>query len=118
MPPTREGYGRVYPGPVSRHNLVYPLLLLYTGCPCVGSFIVLATTVAVVSLVDTGLPRTKPRRGVGRSGRESVMAVDWFYRNAVGPPEWECEAMGFVVWVQFTNLCRVYIKPIDSRTRR
>ena len=38
--------------------------------------------------------------GVGRSGRESVMAVDRFCRNAVGPPEWECEAMGSVVWVK------------------
>ena len=38
--------------------------------------------------------------GVGRSGRESVMAVDRFCRNAVGPPEWEYEAIGSVVWVQ------------------
>ena len=28
------------------------------------------------------------------------MAVDRFCRNTVGPPEWECEAMGSVVWVQ------------------
>ena len=28
------------------------------------------------------------------------MAVDRFCRNVVGPPEWECEAMGSVVWVQ------------------
>ena len=28
------------------------------------------------------------------------MAMEWFHRNAVGPPEWECEAMGSVVWVQ------------------
>ena len=28
------------------------------------------------------------------------MAVDRFCRNAVGPPEWECEAMGSIVWVQ------------------
>ena len=47
-----------------------------------------------------GPPRTKPKRGVGRSGRESVMAIDRFCRNAVVPAEWECEAMGFVVWVQ------------------
>ena len=38
--------------------------------------------------------------GVGRSRRESIMAVDRFCRNAVGPPEWEYEAMGSVVWVQ------------------
>ena len=28
------------------------------------------------------------------------MAMEWFHRSAVGPPEWECEAMGSVVWVQ------------------
>ena len=75
----------------------------------------MATTVVVVSLVDTGPPRTSP---VGiASGRESVMAMEGFRRNAVGPPEWECEAMGSVVWVQCTNLYRVYIKSIDSRAR-
>ena len=55
--------------------------------------------------------------GVSRSGRESVMAVGQFCWNAVGPPEWECEAMGSVVLVQCTNLCRVYIKSIDSHAR-
>ena len=28
------------------------------------------------------------------------MTMGGFRRNAVGPPEWECEAMGSVVWVQ------------------
>ena len=28
------------------------------------------------------------------------MAMEWFHRNVIGPPEWECEAMGSVVWVQ------------------
>ena len=37
---------------------------------------------------------------LGRSGRESVVAMEGFRQNAVGPPEWECEAMGSVVWVQ------------------
>ena len=37
------------------------------------------------------------------------MAIDRFCRNAVGPPEWECEAMGSVVWVQCANLCRVCV---------
>ena len=36
------------------------------------------------------------------------MEVGRFCRNVVGPPEWECEAMGSIVWVQCTNLCRVY----------
>ena len=52
-----------------------------------------------MSLVDTGPPRTSPL-GLGRSGRESVMAMEGFCRNAVGPPEWECEAMGSMVWVK------------------
>ena len=28
------------------------------------------------------------------------MAMEGFCQNAVGPPVWECEAMGSVVWVQ------------------
>ena len=28
------------------------------------------------------------------------MTVDQSCRNAVGPPEWECETMGSVVWVK------------------
>ena len=48
--------------------------------------------------VQSGIGATHDlaQRGVGRSGRESVMAVDRFCRNIVGPPEWECEAMGSV----------------------
>ena len=41
--------------------------------------------------------------GLSRSGRESGMEMGEFRRNAVGPPEWECEAMGSVVWVQCTT---------------
>ena len=33
VPPTREGYGRAYPGPVSRHNLVCPLLRFWYRVP-------------------------------------------------------------------------------------
>ena len=76
---------------------------------------VLATTVVVVSLVDTGHPGLA-QWGVSRSGQESVMAVDRFCRNAIGPPEWECEAMSSVVWVQCTNLCRVYNLSIAEST--
>ena len=28
------------------------------------------------------------------------MTVDRFCRNAIGPPEWECKAMGSMVWVK------------------
>ena len=31
------------------------------------------------------------------------MAMEGFCRNAVGPPEWECEAMGSVVWVKYAS---------------
>ena len=51
-----------------------------------------------MSLVDTGPPRTSPM-GSESEWPESVMAMEGFRRNAVGPPEWECEAMGSVVWV-------------------
>ena len=56
-----------------------------------------------------GATQDLAQRGVRRSGRESVMAVGRFYQNAVGPPEWECEAMGSVVWVRCANLCRVCV---------
>ena len=42
------------------------------------------------------------------------MAMDGFRRNAIGPPEWENEAMGSVVWVQCTTSAEC-IKSIDSR---
>ena len=29
--------------------------------------------------------------------------MEGFRRNAVGPPEWECEAMGSMVWVKYTT---------------
>ena len=42
------------------------------------------------------------------------MAVEGFRRNAVGPPEWEYEAMGSVVWVQCATSAEC-IQSIDSR---
>ena len=68
-----------------------------------------ATPVAVGAFGRHGATQDLAQRGVGRSGRESVMAVGRFCRNAVGPPEWEWEAMGSVVWVQCANLCRVCV---------
>ena len=68
-----------------------------------------ATTVDVDAFGWNGATHDLAQRGVGRSGRESVMAIDWFCRNAIGPPEWEFEAMGSVVWVQCTDICRVCI---------
>ena len=57
MPPTREGYGHAYPDQVGGHNLVCPLLNFLVPVP-VRDVYVLATMVVVVSLVDTGPPRT------------------------------------------------------------
>ena len=74
-----------------------------------------ATTVAVDAFGRHGATHDLAQRGVCQSGRESVMAVGQFCQNAAGPPEWECKAMGSVVWVRCTNLCRVFIKSIDSR---
>ena len=88
--------GGRYPDQVGEHNPCVPIVVVLCTVPVRD---VLATTVVVVSLVDTGPPRTS-QWGVSRSGRESVMAVDRFCRNTVGTPEWECEAMGSVVWVQ------------------
>ena len=57
MPPTREGYGRAYLDQVGGDNLVCPFLIFLVPVPVRD---VLATTVVVVSLVDTGPPRTSP----------------------------------------------------------
>ena len=48
-----------YPSPISIHNLVCPLLGLWYRVP-VWDVYVLATTVVVVSLLDTGPPGTTP----------------------------------------------------------
>ena len=53
-----------------------------------------ATTVAVGAFGRHGATQDIAQRGVGRSGRESVMAMGVFRRNAVGPPEW-CRGHGF-----------------------
>ena len=65
-----------------------------------GAVYCFATTVAVDAFGRHGATHDLSQRGVGQSGRESVMAVDQFCWNTVGPPEWECEAMGSVVWVK------------------
>ena len=59
-----------------------------------------ATTVAVGVSGRYGATHDLAQWGVSRSGRESVMAMEGFRRNVVGPPEWECEDMDSVVWVQ------------------
>ena len=68
-----------------------------------------------MSLVGIGATHDLAQRGLARSGRESIMAMGGFCRNVVGPPEWECEAMDYMVWVQCANLYGVCVKSIDSR---
>ena len=73
-----------------------------------------ATTVAVGVWGRHGATHELAQWGVSQSGRESVMAMEGFCWNVVGPPEWECEAMGSLVWVQCANSAEC-IKSIDSR---
>ena len=88
--------GEWYPGLVSRHNLVSPLLTFLVPVPVRD----IGHDGGRCVFGRHGATHDLAQRGVSRSGRESFMAVDRFCRNVVGPPEWECEAMGSVVWVQ------------------
>ena len=87
-----------YPGPVSRHNLVCPLLLWYL-VP-VWDRLCFATTVVVDAFGWHRATQDLAQWGVSRGGRESLVEMGGFRRNAIGPPEWECEAVDFVVWVK------------------
>ena len=108
--------GARYHDQVGGHKPCVPVVVV-AGLSPFGTIFVLPRRWPLVPLVGTGPPRTETKRGVSRSGQECVMVVGRFCRNVVGPPEWECEAMGSVVWVQCTNHFRVYIKSIDSRAR-
>ena len=83
MPPAREGYGRAYPGPVSRHNLVCSFLFLWYLVPFWDRF---ATMVAVGVFVDTGPPKTWPWEGDGQSGRGECMTKGGFRRDTLVHP--------------------------------
>ena len=95
-----------YLGRVGRHKPCVPVVFVRILVPVWDRF---GTAVVVGAFGRHGATRDLAQTGVGRSGRESVMAVGRFCRNAVGPPEWECEAMGSVVRVQCANLCRVCV---------
>ena len=68
-------------------------------------------------MVGVGHPGLNPKRGVGRSGRESVMAIDRFCQNVVGPPDGG--ARPWVLWCGYSALAlqSVCVKSIDSRAR-
>ena len=73
-----------YPGAVSRHNLVSPSLIWYL-VP-IWHRLSFATTVAVDVFGRHGATHDLAQNGVGRSGRESVMAMGGFCRNALVHP--------------------------------
>ena len=98
--------GTHYPDQVGGHKPCEPVVVM-VPCPRLGPFMFCHDGGRWMSRVDIGATQDLTQRGVGRSGRESVMAVGRFCQNAVGPPKWECEAMGSVVWVPCANLCRV-----------
>ena len=75
--------GMHYPDQVGGHNLVCSFLFLWYLVPVWDRF---ATTVAVGAFGRHGATQDLAQRGVGRSGRESVMAVGRFCRNALVHP--------------------------------
>ena len=91
-------HGR-YLGRVGRHKPCEPEFC-YVHMSPFGTVYCFSTTVVVDAFGRHGATQDLAQWGVSRSGRESVMVVGRFSQNAVGPPEWECEAMGSVVWVQ------------------
>ena len=82
--------------PLSQFGTIFVLPRQWLFCHDGGRF---ATTAAVDAFGRHGAIQDLSQTGVCRTGWEGVMAVGRFCRNAVGPPEWECEAMGPVVWV-------------------
>ena len=104
--------GSCYPDQVGGHKPCVPVVFIRILVPFWDRF---ATTVAVGSFGRHGATQDLALWGVSRSGRESVMAVSRFRRNAVGPPEWDNEAMGSVVWVQCATSAEC-IKSIDSNS--
>jgi len=86
-----------YLGRVGWHKPCVPKLFA-RFCPRLGTFD-FPTMVVVDAFGRHGATHDLALRGVGWGGQESVMAMGGFCRNVVGPPEWECEAMGSMVWV-------------------
>ena len=111
MPPAREGYGRAYPGPVGRHNLVCSFLFLWYLVPIWDRF---ATTVAVDVFGRHGATQDLALRGrwsewPGRVHDKGRVSSGYF-----GPPEWEYEARYSIVWVKCATSAEC-IQSIDSR---
>ena len=72
-----------YPDQVGRHKPCVPVVFVRILVPVWDRF---ATTVVVGAFGRHGATQDLAQRGVGRSGREGVMAVGWFCRNALVHP--------------------------------
>ena len=86
-----------YLGQVGRHKPCVPVVFVRILVPVWDHF---ATTVAVGALGRHGATQGLALRGrwsewPGRVHGKGRVSSEYF-----GPPEWECEAMGSVVWVQ------------------
>ena len=94
--------GARYPDQVGGHKPCVPIVVIAGGSPF-GTVYYFGHDGGRLVFGRHGATHDLAQWGVSRSGRESVMAVDRVCRNVVGPPEWECEAMGSMVWVKCTT---------------
>ena len=94
-----------------------PAVVVMCTCPHLGRFIVLPTTVVVVSLVDTGPPRTSPvgseSEWPGECHRSRSVSSECRWSTRMG-----VRGHGFCGVGTVRYLCRVFIKSIDSNTVR
>ena len=97
MPPAREGYGHAYPGPVGRHNIVCSFLFLWYLVPVWDRF---ATTVVVGAFGRHRATQDQALRGSRSEWPGECHDKGRVSSEHFGPPEWECEARGSVVWVK------------------
>ena len=84
----------LYLGRVRRHKPCVPIVVVWVHVPVWDHFF--CHEVAICAFGRHGATYDLAQRGVGRSGRESVMAIGRLCRNAVGPPEWD--ARPWVLW--------------------
>ena len=100
--------GARYPDQVARHKPCVPIVVV-PGFSMFGTILFFHDGGRWMSRGDIGATHDLAQRGVCHSGPESGIAIDRFCQNIIGPPEWEHEALGSMVWVQCANLCRVCI---------
>ena len=76
-----------YLGRVGQHKPCVPVVVIGIPLSPFGTVVCFTTMVAVDAFGRHGATQDLAQRRAGRSGRESVMAIDWFCRNAIGPAE-------------------------------